>query len=170
MTTIFIKNNIDTFIAIIQYFTDDARCLVRKLSQNYSLEIDSKLPANTFFKLKNQTQSGCIEKQWSYFLHGYECRFKHENGHIVEVILTFENEYGALNPAFLGKYIRTNPKHINMSTRIQDDFEDGLKIIKTLQENNLLLIINNQAEAIVEFENDKAVYIQKTFKGVKLKG
>ncbi|MBO2011638.1 DUF6896 domain-containing protein [Hymenobacter negativus] len=169
MTTNFIEKNIDTFIVIIQAFTDDAKSLVKKLSQKYNLEIDDKMPANSFFKLKSQIQNGYIDKQWSYFLHGYECRFKHENGNIIDVVLTFENEYGALDPYFLGRYIRTNPKHTNVSTRIQNEFKDGLKIIKVLRENNLLLTINNQAGVIIEFENDEAIYVQQTFEGIKLK-
>lgn len=169
MTTSFIKNNIDIFIVIIQDFIDEAKCLVESLSQKHNLEIDSKIPINAFFKLKNQAQSGSLDQQWFYFLHGYECRFTHENGQIIEVILTFESEYGALNPLFLGKYIRTNPRYKSISARIKSEFEDGLKIISVLQDKNLLLTINNEANVIVEFENDEAVYVQQIFKGVKLK-
>ena len=169
MTTDFIRNNIHTFTVIIQNFTDDARCLVNKLSLKHNLEIDSKMPANTFFKLKSQMQHGYIDEQWSYFLHGYECRLKHKDGQIMEVILTFENEYGALNPYFLGTYLRTNPKHTSISNKIHNEFDDGLKVLNVLRDNNLLLTLENKADVIVEFENNKAIHIQRTFEGVKLK-
>jgi hypothetical protein len=168
MTTDFVKNNIGIFITITQNFSDDARFLVIKLSQAYNLEVDNKMPMNTFLKLKNQMQSGFLDDQWTYFFHGNECRFKHKNGQITEVILNFEDEYGALDPFFLGKYIKTNPKYPNINTKIKDEFEDGLKIMEVLQELNLLLNIENNANVIIGFENNQALCIQQKFKGVKL--
>lgn len=168
MTNNFVKKHIDFFINVIQDFTEDAKTLVIKLSKTYNLEIDDKMPLNTFFTLKNQKQVGLIDENWAYFLHGYECQFKHKNNHIVEVILKFQNEYGALDPVFLSRYINTNPKYLHLDIRIENEFEDGLKIINTLNKCKLLVKIENTGNVIYDSLNNNFLYIEKEFKGLKL--
>jgi hypothetical protein len=163
-----IEKNIDLILEIINDFQNDARLLVEKLSQLHGLEIDKKFPMNTFMKIRNHEQHGFLDEKWSYFFHGNECRFKNiETGHTIEVMLKFEDEYGAIDPYFLGKYIKTNPKYVDFE--IPDEFNYGLKIIRFLQKREMLLEIENHAQVIIGFEGDKPLYESFDFKGIKLK-
>jgi hypothetical protein len=163
-----IEKNIDLIKEAIHDFQNDARLLVEKLALLHGLEIEKKFPMNTFIKIKNQSQHGILDEKWLYFFHGHECRFKNiETGHTIEVMLKFEDEYGAVDPYFLGKYIKTNPKYIDFE--ISDEFNYGLKIIRFLQKREMLLEIENHAQVIIGFEGDKPLYESIDFKGIKLK-
>jgi hypothetical protein len=123
---------------------------------------------NTFMKIRNHGQHGFLDENWSYFFHGNECRFKNiETGHTIEVMLKFEDQYGAIDPYFLGKYIKTNPKYVDFD--ISDEFNCGLKIIRFLQKRNMLLNIENHAHVIIGFDENKPIYKLFDFKGIKLK-
>lgn len=164
-----IEKEIDIILGIITDFQNDARVLVETLSYLHGLEIDKKFPMNTFALLKCDRQQlyGALNEEWAYFLHGYECRFSNiKNGHIVNVILKFEDEYGAIDPYFLGNYIKTNPKYIDFD--IPNEFEYGLKIIQFLQKRKMLTKIKNSAQVIIGFERNEPIYISQEFKGIKL--
>ncbi len=163
-----IEKNIALIKEVIRNFQIDARQLVEKLALLHGLEIEKKFPMNTFMPIRNNGQHGVLDKKWLYFFHGYECRFKNiENGHTVEVIMKFEDEYGAIDPYFLGKYMKTNPKYVDFE--IPDEFNYGLKIIRFLKKREMLLNIENQAQVIIGFEGDKPLYESFDFKGIKLK-
>lgn len=50
---------------------------------------------------KSNKQRGSLNDEWTYFLHGAECRFDNvRTGQIVEVIITTFPEFGALDGYF----------------------------------------------------------------------
>lgn len=119
-------------------------------------------------KIRNHEQYGFLDENWSYFFHDNECRVRNsENVHTVEVMLKFEDEYGAIDLYFFGKYIKTNPKYVDFD--ISDEFNCGLKIIYFLQKRKMLLNVENHAQVITGFDGNIPVYDLFEFKGIKLK-
>jgi len=170
MTNNFIQKNLHFFINAVKEYGEDAKLLIEKFSRLYNLDLDNKMPINTFWEIKNDSQNGLMNENWLYFFHGYECRFKNlKSGHIIEVILTFGDEYGVLNPIFIAKYIDTNPKYFNKNLEITNEFEIGSAIIEVLKTNNKLLEIENTGSVLIDMlENDTPLYVEQKFRGLRL--
>lgn len=166
MTINFIKKNINIFIQIIQEFASEAEFLVKKLVMVHNLNLEGKIPINVFSKLKYEAQFGYLDDEWKYFFHGFECRFTHKDGKIVDVVLKYKDEYSHI--MFIGKYIETNTKYSNISKKIKDTFQDECKIIKVLKEYNLISEFENEVDIILEFGDDEKEIFRHLSKGIKL--
>jgi hypothetical protein len=162
----FIESHLPFFEEIISHFQNDATFLMQKLHMLYSLEDEGECAANTFAKIKYETPFGMLDKTWSYFLHGYECRFKnHENNQQVDVILKFKGEYSVLDPYFLGVYLKTHP--IFSQINIENEFEDGSKIISVLKKKKKIFIVKSDVSLIIGYNGDEPIYNPLNFKGIK---
>lgn len=160
-------------VTLLKEYRNKAEMLVRKLAQKFDLIIDENYPMNTFNKFKEgikESPRGKLDEIWDYYFHGFECRFTNKKtSHQIEVILTFANEYGALDAAFFGKYIKTHPDYSNFPFNIRHEFHDGYIILQVLKEEGIILPISNDAKAEYEVGNGEIHYMDRHVEGIALK-
>lgn len=161
-----VLKNLYLLIDIIKDYAHDTRKLVNDLANKYQLTIDRDYPFNTFHLFRMNTPMGELDGEWSYFFHGFECKFKNrKTGQEVEVFLTFSDEFGALDAEFLGRYIRTNPRHDDFPFKICHNFHDGNIILEVMKEEGRIKKISNQVKEKQEIVNGEIAIIDRYFEG-----
>lgn len=82
---------------------------------------------------KSDKQSGQLNEEWSYHLHGAECRFKSKKtGQIVEIIIVTMPEFGYLDCYFLYNYIATTERFKPLAAYFDNDYHQICKAIDLL--------------------------------------
>lgn len=125
-----------------------AKELIFQFVDKFDLELDRKFPMMTLNTLEKELYptSGIIDK-WYYFFHGTHCRFKNEKtGQCIEVPLRFGLEFGELDPYFFSRYIKSTPAYQPLPVKINNDFEDGRRILNVMLELGRFEIINSNIE------------------------
>ncbi len=110
--------------------------LIFKLADKLNTTLNADHPLATFNKFKaNDQQRGKFEN-WSYFLHGFHCRFDNEKtGQYIEVPLVFGLEFGDLDPYFFTQFIKSTPNYKPLPVNIYENYADGERI------NNKMLLL-----------------------------
>ncbi|MBK6836094.1 MAG: hypothetical protein IPG89_18210 [Bacteroidetes bacterium] len=110
-----------------------AENLINELACLLEVEIDPKLPLNTFKPFFSTKQSGEMNG-WNYFLHGYHCCFENINTkQKIEVSLVDKNNFRALDPIFFLNYILSTPKYQPLPFEILPTYETGKNILNILK-------------------------------------
>ena len=112
-----------------------AESLINELACFLEVEIDPKLPLNTFKPFYGTKQSGKMN-DWSYFLHGFHCCFENINTkQTIEVSLVHKNNFGELDPIFFLNYILTSPQYQPLPLEILRTYETGKSVLNILKLN-----------------------------------
>lgn len=91
-------------------FRADAERLMRMLGRKYA--VDSSTNEGLVVlrtKCVGEQKKGRINAEWTYWFHGAECRFRYQRtGQVVEIVIIFKTEYGALDTFFFQQYLKNH--------------------------------------------------------------
>lgn len=105
--------------------------LVHKLVAHLDLDLMYEAPMETFNPLKKSPQKSSGDfGDWSYYIHGFHvgCR-NNKSGQCIEIPLMFNSEFGALDPYFFCRFIKSMPREQPLPVNIYEDYHDGNAII-----------------------------------------
>ena len=131
-----ILENADLFLATVQNFKKLSNDLMLELAQHLNIPIQ-KVSSELIYSGEISERRDVLGKEWSYFFHGKECRFRNlTTGQIVDMRLDdYENEEAIPDPFFLSQFVHSTPSENHISNLIKDDFNDMNRALKTLKEN-----------------------------------
>lgn len=124
-----IEDNQDFFEQCAKDYRQLGEKLLFKLIDKLDLKLNEEFPMETFNELqRDKRQMGKVE-DWKYFVHGFHCGFENtKTGQLIEVSLVFGREFGALDPYFFSKFIKSTSKYKPLPVAIFEDYADGVRI------------------------------------------
>lgn len=111
-----------------------AQRLIYQLAEKLGIQFDEVFPLLTFNPLKrdNSKCRGRLGK-WFYYLHGFDCGFENtKTGQSIEVTLVHGLEFGALDPYFFTRFIKSTPEYEPLPVAIYEDYADGKRILEKM--------------------------------------
>ncbi|WP_413511855.1 DUF6896 domain-containing protein [Myroides odoratus] len=139
---------IDLNQTVLEQYALDYRELATKLiyglSEQLNIDLNKEVPYIAFLNYwQTKGQSGRY-KEWKFFFHGlhghfYNTKTKQE----IEVPIAFGLEFGALDPYFFSKYIKSTPQYYPLPVDIYDDYSEGWRIIERLTTKGIFEKINS---------------------------
>jgi len=86
-------------------------------------------------------------KEWIFWFHGAECQFKnHKTGQIVELVITYAPEFGALDSYFFLQYLKTTPRFKSLSNFFSDDSISLRKALNLMEDLGELQRIDDNSQ------------------------
>lgn len=125
-----IERHQNFFEACAKDYRSLATELIFALAQKLNVRIEENYPLLTFnvFKSGRRQYKGMMG-DWEYGFHGYHCAFENKKtAQYVEVPLIFGFEFGALDPYFFTKFIRSTKAYLPLPVEIYEDYHDGEQI------------------------------------------
>jgi hypothetical protein len=124
-----IEDNQDFFEQCAKDFRQLGEELLYKLVDKLDLNLNMEFPLQSFNELKRDGRSNGKVEGWNYFVHGFHCGFVNmKTKQEIEVPLVFGQEFGALDPYFFSKYIKSTKKYNPLPIEIFEDYADGERI------------------------------------------
>lgn len=125
------------FLAAIRDFADTARTCCHELATTHGVA------ATDLLARRDEVESrGGRVGEWEFGFHGFGCCFTHRrSGQVVDVRLGFGDEFGALDPYFLVRFIRTTAAHREAASLLADDFHDPSRMMDVLHARGYLRVI-----------------------------
>lgn len=92
-------------------FREDANHLMNIMANTFDINLQTLDGLHELKYKKSQKQRGKLNEEWSYHLHGAECRFESkETGQVVEIIIITMPEFGYLDYYFFYNYMATTER------------------------------------------------------------
>jgi hypothetical protein len=89
-------------------FRQDANQLMGLMANTFGIDLQTLDRLHELKFKKSHNQRGTLNREWTYFLHGEECRFENTiTGQIVEIIVINRPEFGYLDGYFFYQYMAT---------------------------------------------------------------
>jgi len=86
-------------------------------------------------RFRDNQQRGAVNAEWSFWLHGSECQFTHATtGQVVEVVVTYADEFGALDSFFFLQYLQTTPRFQELAAFFEGDRASITKALNLLED------------------------------------
>jgi hypothetical protein len=118
--------HMDEFVAALRLFRRTATTLATRLAARLGVA-----PGVLLRALKPGGSPPGRLDEWDYQPHGGECRFVgRATGQVVEVRLTFGEEFGALDPYFFGRFVRSTPGLEGLARLIRDEYHDTARVLE----------------------------------------
>jgi hypothetical protein len=96
--------------------------------------------------------SGQLGPEWAYQFHGLECCFTSaRSGQVVDVRLTFGDEFGVLDPWFFHYFLSTTQRYSSLVTEFADGFHDTARALDVLERSGQLIRIDRRSGGEVLF-------------------
>lgn len=111
-----------------------AKNLILELVRKKKKKLDEDFPFLTFNRMKGSRKhhKGKMN-EWEYFFHGYHCYFFNTKTKLeIEIPFMFGMEFGDLDPYFFSIFIKTNPDYQPLPFIIENNFEDGKRILNVM--------------------------------------
>ena len=111
-----------------------AQQLIYQLAEKLGIQFNEAFPLLTFNLLKRDN-SKCRGRlgEWHYYLHGFDCGFENiKTGQNIEVTLVHGLEFGALDPYFFTRFIKSTPEFEPLPVAIYEDYADGKRILEKM--------------------------------------
>lgn len=96
-------------------FKEEGTRLMKMMGERYNI---NPFDGKELFGLKRKSQGntpkqrGKVDENWDYYFHGAECRFDNkQTKQVIELVITYVPEFGALDSWFFLNYIKTTPKY-----------------------------------------------------------
>jgi hypothetical protein len=104
-------------------FRQDANQLMGLMSNTFGIDLQTLDGLHELKYKKSQKQRGTLNKEWTYFLHGQECRFENTiTGQIVEIIVSTRPEFGYLDCYFFYQYMATTERFKMLAAAFDNDY------------------------------------------------
>lgn len=98
------------------------------------------------FRSRANKQRGVIDDQWNFWFHGAECQFSnHATGQIIELVIDYCPEFGALDSFFFFRYIDTTPAYKELSKFFNEDWKSLTKALDLLEDQGRLKRIDENS-------------------------
>jgi hypothetical protein len=127
----------DFFENCAKDYRDIATRLINKLANHLGIEIDPESPLDSFNHLKSsehRPQNDLVDN-CRYYIHGFHCCFENiKTGQVIEVSLVNGLEFGALDPYFFTRFIKSTPDYKPLPIEIFEDYADGVRILEKMEE------------------------------------
>jgi hypothetical protein len=146
ITTKTVLDNVEIFLDSIRLFRAVATDLMRLLAHH--LNVPSTAFADRYFRfsLDFAQYEGTLVDGWSYWFHGYECRFQHTStGQTFDVKLGYQHEFGVLDPYFFFQFVSTTPGLESVADLIRNGYPDVTQVFAVLFEQGYLQRIASTA-------------------------
>lgn len=109
--------------------------LISDLANTLDIIIDKDFPLDSFNQFKRSNKQQGRLNEWRYFFHGIHCLFENSRTHqSIEVCLLFGLEFGALDPYFFSRFIKSTPEYKPLPIEIYEDYADGVRILDRMLE------------------------------------
>ena len=126
----------DQIIDAARGFRYTADSLCRQLAHNKRIQPSQLLTL--------RDGGGRLQAGWKYGFHGLECRFENKNTkQVVEVQISFGDEFGVLDPYFFGLFVASTPLFKPLTKMFPDLYHDTSRALDVLEELGHLVRIHN---------------------------
>ncbi|MDC3960459.1 hypothetical protein KEG38_41785 [Polyangium jinanense] len=77
--------------------------------------------------------SGRLDAEWDYYFHGLECCFtSRRTGQVLDVELSFGDEFGVLDPWFFHRFLATTDRYAALAAKLVDGYHDTKRALDVL--------------------------------------
>ncbi|MDI1484664.1 hypothetical protein [Polyangium sp. y55x31] len=78
--------------------------------------------------------SGRLDAEWDYHFHGLQCCFKsRRTGQVLDVELSFGDEFGVLDPWFFHRFLKTTDRHAAIAAKLVEEYHDTARALDVLE-------------------------------------
>lgn len=110
----------DELVSAAMHFRFMATVLMSKLALVFQVP-PREINAFFRFRLADEQYSGSLDDDWDYGFHGFECWFgNRRTGQVLEVILSYGEERGILDPYFFLQFLQSTPGYVPLAERFPD--------------------------------------------------
>lgn len=129
-------------------FRSDAVILIKALGETYQIDpFEQGGLLSIKKKSRANKQRGKVNDEWNFWFHGAECQFKnHKTGQIVELVITYGTEFGALDSYFFLTYLQTTSKFKALADFFSEDLTSVTKALNLLEDLGMLHRINDESQ------------------------
>ncbi|RYU78256.1 DUF6896 domain-containing protein [Hymenobacter persicinus] len=122
-----------------QAFRQQAFQLTELLLEARAVPIGKRHDWRELMQLKMRQARGAVNEEWTYYLHGWECRFEHTGtGQVVEVIVANLPECGCLDAYFFLTYINTTAAFAELRQWLGNEDANVGKALRILRSQGVL--------------------------------
>jgi hypothetical protein len=120
-------------------FREDANYLMNLMASTFGIDLQTLDGLYELKYKKSQKQRGELNEEWSYHLHGSECRFESkETGQVVEIIIITRPEFGYLDGYFFYNYMATTERFKPLAAYFDNNHQYIYKAIDLLVYESVL--------------------------------
>lgn len=114
-------------------FREDANHLMSLMAKTFDIDLQTLGGLHELKYKKSHQQRGQLNEEWTYHLHGAECRFESKaTGQIVEIIVITKPEFGYLDCYFFYNYMATTDRFKELAAFFDNDYLNICKAIDLL--------------------------------------
>ncbi|TGE24708.1 hypothetical protein E5K00_05725 [Hymenobacter aquaticus] len=134
----------DAVYACAKVFRQQAFQLMNPLLEALAIPPDKRndwreLMQTKMAHIRRGQARGQLGAEWTYFLHGFECRFENgKTGQVVEVIINNCPEFGCLDAWFFLQYINTTEQFAGLREWLGNEYENAKKVLTILARQDVL--------------------------------
>lgn len=130
----------------------DAAAAFRTTARRLCMQLAGALDLSPDSLIQARGTSGQLDPEWAYQFHGVECCFTSaRTGQVVDVRLTFGDEFGVLDPWFFHRFLRTTPRYSSLAADLADGFHDTARALEVLERSGRLTRIDRRSGGEVLF-------------------
>lgn len=120
-------------------FREDANHLMRLMAKTFDIDLQTLDGLHDLKYHKSHKQRGLLNEEWSYFLHGAECRFESKaTGQVVEIIVVTRPEFGYLDCHFFYNFMATTERFEDLAAYFDNNYIHVCKAIDLLAHEGVL--------------------------------
>ncbi|MDF2381374.1 hypothetical protein JMG10_07860 [Nostoc ellipsosporum NOK] len=125
-------------------FREQANHLMNLMAKAFDINLQTLDGLHDLKYHKSQKQRGLLNKEWSYFLHGAECRFENKaTGQTVEIIVITKPEFGYLDCYFFYNYMATTERFKELAAYFDNNYLHVCKAIDLLAHEGVLTRVSD---------------------------
>ncbi len=130
-------------IAHADQIVDAARAF-RSIAESLCRQLAAKKQIQPSELLEHQDHGRKLQDGWKYCFHGLQCRFENkQTKQIVEVEISFGDEFGVLDPYFFGLFMSSTPQFKSLVNMFPDLYHDTSRALDVLEEIGRLVHVGN---------------------------
>ena len=139
-------------------FRNDGIEIIKALGETYQVNpFEQKSLLSIKEKSRSNKQRGKVNDEWDFWFHGAECQFKNrKTGQIIELVITYGSEFGALDSYFFLTYLQTTPKFKALADFFSEDSTSVAKALNLLEDLRMLHRINDESQRGIVTEIQKS--------------
>lgn len=140
-----LREKSDEILKAAKAFRNDGISLMKRLGQVYGKDPFTKNGLNEIIRSsRKEHKRGKINDEWNFWFHGAECQFKNQKtNQVIELIIIYESEFGALDSYFFLNYLKTTKRFTALGNYFSGNTHSITKILNLLEDEGKLIRIDD---------------------------
>lgn len=137
--------NYENFFLIETIISFDklANLLIKRLANEYDLDLNQKDPFDRLLVRENDLWKGNLKDNWTYWFHGDACEFENTlTKQFVYVKINRKGNYGTIDNHYLYKFILTTYSFDSVRSKIKSE-EHFMEMMNELEKERIIVNIEN---------------------------